>query len=79
MVKLGESRSPFPRPSSIGDPHEQFPEQEVLASLLLSPKKLRIESTTFELRNSFSEFRLSGAIEQKTATKLLLFFFSQEP
>ena len=76
---LGESRSSFPRPSSTGDPHEQFPEHEVLASLLLSPKKLGIESTVDEFRNSFSELRLDGATEQKTATKHLLFFFSQKP
>ena len=79
LVILGESRSPFPRPSSTGNPHEQFPEHEVLASLLLSPKKLGIESTAVELRNSFSEFRLGGATMEEIATKLLLFFFSQKP
>ena len=51
----GESRSTSPRPSSTGDPHEQFPEHEVLASTPLSPKRLGIQSTDSEFRNSFSE------------------------
>ena len=71
-----ESRSPLAHPSSTGDPHEQFPEHEVLASTPLSPKRLGIESTVDEFRNSFSEFqarwRNNGGDSNKTPFVLVL-------
>ena len=67
------------RPSSTGNPHEQFVEHQGASLLLLSPKEPGTESTIVELQELLLEFRLGGATMEETATKILLFFFSQEP
>ena len=43
----------YQRPSSTGDPHEQFVEHQGASLLLLSPKEPGTESTEFWFKNSF--------------------------
>jgi len=75
MVKLGESRSPFQRPSSTGNPHEQFVEHKVLAFLFLSPKKPGIESTMYMTQEPFLD-QSKVAPQREKNNKTLFGFLS---
>ena len=64
LVKLGESEK------SVCD---------ILPPPVIHTNSLSNTKVLVELQELLLEFRLGGATMEETATKLLLFFFSQEP